>query len=122
MNAQKIAFLHVYYNTNPIGPPSPEAAAIVLSGLTACCALSTASLRAGETIAVTAAAGGTGHFAVQLAVQQVLDGSDRERGSVVAISGGASKSKALENLDPRIHVIDYHSKVDLNGDDIKSSS
>ena len=47
---------------------SPEAAALRISALTACCMLEgTAQVQAGETVLVTAAGGGAGHFAVQFA-------------------------------------------------------
>ncbi|PNW84326.1 hypothetical protein CHLRE_04g229650v5 [Chlamydomonas reinhardtii] len=80
-----------------IGPA--EAAALVLSGVTACAALeATARIRAGEVVVVTAAAGGTGHFAVQLAA---LAGC-----VVVAVVGGPAKAAAAAALGAR-HVIDY---------------
>ncbi len=53
----------------PLGPAgaTPEAVALTLSAVTASCALDvTADITAGETVLVTAAAGGTGHFAVQV--------------------------------------------------------
>jgi NADPH-dependent curcumin reductase CurA len=47
---------------------TPEISALVLSGLTASIALEqTGEMKSGETVLVTAAAGGTGQFAVQLA-------------------------------------------------------
>ncbi|KAG2427481.1 hypothetical protein HXX76_012414 [Chlamydomonas incerta] len=80
-----------------IGPA--EAAALVLSGVTACVALeATARIRAGEVVVVTAAAGGTGHFAVQLAA---LAGC-----VVVAVVGGPAKAAAAAALGAH-HVIDY---------------
>lgn len=101
--------------------PGPEAAALVLSGVTAAAALevcaipllpmwvpldasdsyihlpsaqATAGIKAGEVVAITAAAGGTGHFAVQLAL---LAGC-----SVLAIAGGAKKIEAVRNLGSAI--------------------
>eukprot|EP00198_Chlamydomonas_reinhardtii_P003020 XP_001692356.1 predicted protein [Chlamydomonas reinhardtii] len=58
----------------------------------------TARIRAGEVVVVTAAAGGTGHFAVQLAA---LAGC-----VVVAVVGGPAKAAAAAALGAR-HVIDY---------------
>lgn len=68
---------------------TPEAVALVLSAVTACCALeATARAAPGQTVAVTAAAGGTGHFAVQLAK---LAGC-----RVVAVTGSPGKVARLE--------------------------
>lgn len=73
------------------GPPAPEAVALVLSAVTACCALeATAGVKAGDVVAVTAAAGGTGHFAVQIAK---LAGA-----RVVAITGSPEKVVRLREL------------------------
>ena len=56
-------------------------------------------LRSGETVLVTAAAGGTGQFAVQLA---------KSAGArVVATCGGAAKAALLQRLGAD-RVIDYH--------------
>lgn len=45
-----------------------DAVALTLSALTACAALEvTGGMKAGQTVAITAASGGTGQFAVQLA-------------------------------------------------------
>ncbi|KAJ9529812.1 hypothetical protein QJQ45_022245 [Haematococcus lacustris] len=75
--------------------PTAEAVALVLSGLTAAAALEgTAGIQAGDWVAVTAAAGGTGHFAVQLAL---LAGC-----SVVAVVGGAHKVAAIRQLGDRL--------------------
>ena len=52
----------------PVPEPSPEALSILVSGLTASIALEqVGEVREGETVLVTAAAGGTGQYAVQLA-------------------------------------------------------
>lgn len=53
----------------PIDVPSPEVLALLVSGLTASIALEVCGGRLGKgsTVMVTAAAGGTGQFAVQLA-------------------------------------------------------
>jgi NADPH-dependent curcumin reductase CurA len=61
---------HLVHESNAIHVPaaSPEALSIVVSGLTASIALSeVGELRHDETVLVTAAAGGTGQYAVQLA-------------------------------------------------------
>lgn len=75
----------------PVTRASPEAVALVLSGVTAAAALdATAGVTAGQTVAVTAAAGGTGHFAVQIAK---LAGA-----RVIAVTGSPAKVSALERL------------------------
>lgn len=53
----------------PVDAPSPQVLALLVSGLTASIALEVCGgkLGAGSTVMVTAAAGGTGQFAVQLA-------------------------------------------------------
>ncbi|CAG9460896.1 unnamed protein product [Pedinophyceae sp. YPF-701] len=52
----------------PVADPGPEAVALATSGLTASIALDqVAELQPGETVLVTAAAGGTGQFACQIA-------------------------------------------------------
>lgn len=52
----------------PLKEPQPEALAVLVSGATAFIALQRlGELKQGETVLVTAAAGGTGHFAVQFA-------------------------------------------------------
>lgn len=52
----------------PLKEPQPEALAVIVSGATASIALQRlGELKQGETVLVTAAAGGTGHFAVQFA-------------------------------------------------------
>jgi NADPH-dependent curcumin reductase CurA len=62
-------------------------------------------LRPEETVIVTAAAGGTGHFAVQLAK---LAGCH-----VIATCGGADKAEALKTLGVD-RVIDYKAEVGLS--------
>lgn len=75
----------------PVAAATPEAVALVLSAVTACCALeATAGVTAGQTVAVTAAAGGTGHFAVQLAK---LAGA-----RVIAVTGSPEKVTRLRDL------------------------
>ncbi|KAM9440044.1 prostaglandin reductase-3-like [Clarias gariepinus] len=52
----------------PLKEPQPEALAVLVSGATASIALQRlGEIKKGETVLVTAAAGGTGHFAVQFA-------------------------------------------------------
>ena len=84
----------------PIGPvPSPEAAALLTSGLTASIALEQAGrLRRGETLLVTAAAGGTGSLAVQLGVAAGAH--------VIATCGGPAKAELLRRLGAH-RVIDH---------------
>ena len=74
------------------------AAATPIGYLTMAHALERANLRAGETILIQSAAGGTGPFAVQLALA---------RGAIViATAGSAAKLEALRELGAR-HVINY---------------
>lgn len=84
----------------PVGDrPCAEAVALITSGLTASIALEQAArLRRGETVLVTAAAGGTGMFAVQLAVAAGA--------TVVATCGGAAKAALLRSLGAH-RVIDH---------------
>lgn len=87
----------------PIPAASPEAVALVLSATTAAAALEgTARVASGETVVVTAAAGGTGQYAVQLAA---LAGAH-----VVAVVGSQHKAAAVEALGAH-RVIDYNSEV-----------
>ncbi|GFR48850.1 hypothetical protein Agub_g10804, partial [Astrephomene gubernaculifera] len=78
---------------------APEIVALLTSGLTASIALEQAGrVAAGEVVLVTAAAGGTGQFAVQLA---------RAAGCrVVATCGGARKAALLQELGAE-RVIDH---------------
>eukprot|EP00798_Chlamydomonas_sp_ICE-L_P014643 gene14643-20679_t len=84
-----------------------EAVAVTLSGLTAA---GTGKIQAGEVVAVTAAAGGTGHFAVQLAL---LKGC-----SVVAICGGDNKTSALLALAERMGYADKLSVINYKTQDL----
>lgn len=78
---------------------TPEVVAMLTSGLTASISLEQAGrMTKGETVLVTAAAGGTGQFAVQLAK---LAGN-----KVVATCGGADKAALLKDLGVD-RVIDY---------------
>jgi NADPH-dependent curcumin reductase CurA len=51
----------------PVAEATPQILSLVLSGSTAALGLDVGEMRSGETVLVTAAAGGTGQFAVQLA-------------------------------------------------------
>ncbi|OMO63203.1 Alcohol dehydrogenase superfamily, zinc-type [Corchorus olitorius] len=86
----------------PVGRPDPEVVAMLTSGLTASIALEKAGqMETGKVVLVTAAAGGTGQFAVQLAK---LAGN-----KVVATCGGKEKAKLLKELGVD-RVIDYKSE------------
>ncbi|KAL6656142.1 hypothetical protein ACP70R_006968 [Stipagrostis hirtigluma subsp. patula] len=75
----------------PVPRPDPEVVAMLTSGLTASIALEKAGqMASGQVVLVTAAAGGTGQFAVQLAK---LAGN-----KVVATCGSESKSALLASL------------------------
>ncbi|XP_040940499.1 probable quinone oxidoreductase isoform X2 [Gossypium hirsutum] len=83
----------------PIGRPDPEVVAMLTSGLTASIALEkVGQMESGQVVLVTAAAGGTGQFAVQLAK---LAGN-----KVVATCGGKEKARLLKDLGVD-RVIDY---------------
>lgn len=83
----------------PVPAVIPEVVPMLTSGLTALLGLEEAGkMRSGETVLVTAAAGGTGQFAVQLAK---LAGN-----KVVATCGGAAKASLLKELGAD-RVIDY---------------
>lgn len=83
----------------PVARPDPEVVAMLTSGLTASIALEKAAqMESGKVVLVTAAAGGTGQFAVQLAK---LAGN-----TVVATCGGKEKAMLLKNLGVD-RVIDY---------------
>ncbi|KAK9166441.1 hypothetical protein Scep_001632 [Stephania cephalantha] len=86
--------------------PDPEVIAMLTSGLTASIALEKAAqMESGKAVLVTAAAGGTGQFAVQLAK---LAGN-----TVIATCGGKEKASLLKELGVD-RVIDY------KAEDIKS--
>ncbi|KFK36022.1 hypothetical protein AALP_AA4G067700 [Arabis alpina] len=83
----------------PVPRPDPEVVTMLTSGLTALIALEKAGqMKSGETVLVTAAGGGTGQFAVQLAK---LAGN-----KVIATCGGLEKAKLLKELGVD-RVIDY---------------
>ncbi|XP_023644750.1 prostaglandin reductase-3 isoform X2 [Capsella rubella] len=86
----------------PVPRPDAEVVAMLTSGLTALIALEKAGqMKSGETVLVTAAAGGTGQFAVQLAK---LAGN-----KVIATCGGSDKAKLLKELGVD-RVIDYRAE------------
>ncbi len=75
----------------PVPDASPEVLALVVSGVTAALGLNTVGeMRSGETVLVTAAAGGTGQFAVQLAK---LAGN-----TVIGTCGSDDKAEMLKAL------------------------
>ncbi|KAH9620847.1 hypothetical protein KSS87_011829 [Heliosperma pusillum] len=75
----------------PVARPEPEVVAMLTSGLTASIALEQAAqMGSGKTVMITAAAGGTGQFAVQLAK---LGGN-----KVIATCGGKDKAMFLKSL------------------------
>ena len=75
----------------PVKSPRPEYLALIVSGLTAAFGLyPCGDMKAGETVLVTAAAGGTGQFAVQLAK---LEGCH-----VIGTCGDESKAQLLRDL------------------------
>lgn len=75
----------------PLPEASPEAVSLFVSGLTASIALDvTGQMGTGETVLVTAAAGGTGQYAVQLAT---LAGN-----TVIGTCGSDAKAEMLRGL------------------------
>ncbi|KAJ6835416.1 prostaglandin reductase-3 [Iris pallida] len=83
----------------PVPRPDPEIVAMLTSGLTASIALEKAGrMGSAQTVLVTAAAGGTGQFAVQLAK---LAGN-----TVIATCGGEKKAAVLRSLGVE-RIIDY---------------
>ncbi|XP_039001824.1 probable quinone oxidoreductase [Hibiscus syriacus] len=91
----------------PIPRPDPEVVALLTSGLTASIALEeVGQMKSGKVVLVTAAAGGTGQFAVQL--------SKLAGNKVVATCGGNEKARLLKELGVD-RVIDY------NTEDVKTA-
>lgn len=87
----------------PVQQATPEVVALTLSGVTAAASLHhTAKVQPGEVVLVTAAAGGTGHFAVQLAQ---LAGA-----RVIAVAGSEAKKQKLQALGLD-RVIQYKQEV-----------
>jgi NADPH-dependent curcumin reductase CurA len=102
--------------------PLPEASAAALalasSGVAAWLALTlTGAMQRGETVAISAAAGGLGHLAVQIAkLHQCY---------VIAICGGAKKAAFVQSLGadrvidyrsesiPEVLASEYHDRIDL---------
>ena len=82
-----------------IPSPDPEYVGLRISALTACAMLEiTGNLRQGETVLITAAAGGAGHFAVQFAK---LAGC-----TVIGTCGSSTKVETLKKLGCD-HIINY---------------
>ncbi|CAI7743176.1 unnamed protein product [Closterium sp. NIES-54] len=89
----------------PVPHCSPQVVALLTSGLTASIALSESGrMGSGETVLVTAAAGGTGQFAVQLAK---LAGN-----RVVATCGSESKAAVLRDLGADV-VVNHRTEKDM---------
>ncbi len=81
--------------------PQREWLALASTGVSALLALDIGEAKAGETVAISAAAGGLGHFLVQLA---------KLRGCrVVAVCGGAAKGEFVRGLGAD-RVIDYRAE------------
>ena len=75
----------------PVPEPSAEALSVLVSGLTASIALEeVGEVQAGETVLVTAAAGGTGQYAVQLA--------KRAGARVLGTCGSDAKAELLREI------------------------
>jgi len=82
--------------------PTAEMAALRISALTACAMIElTGKVKAGETVLVTAAAGGAGHFAVQFAKMSGC--------TVIGTCSSAEKAKALCALGCD-HIINYKTR------------
>jgi hypothetical protein len=78
-------------NTFKVTEPSPEALSIMVSGLTASIALQeVGDMKSDETVLVTAAAGGTGQYAVQIA--------KRNGNHVIGTCGTEEKMELLDRL------------------------
>ncbi|CAI7827454.1 unnamed protein product [Closterium sp. NIES-54] len=89
----------------PVPHCSPQVVALLTSGLTASIALSESGhMGSGETVLVTAAAGGTGQFVVQLAK---LAGN-----RVVATCGSESKAAVLRDLGADV-VVNHRTEKDM---------
>jgi NADPH-dependent curcumin reductase CurA len=81
--------------------PEREWLALASTGVSALLALDVGETKAGETVAISAAAGGLGHFLVQLA---------KLRGChVIAVCGGAKKCAFIKSLGAD-RVIDYRAE------------
>ncbi len=81
--------------------PEREWLALASTGVSALLALNVGEAKAGDVVAISAAAGGLGHFLVQLA---------KLRGcTVIAVCGGARKADFVRSLGAD-HVIDYRAE------------
>lgn len=96
------------YNTGPaaqfvkVAQATPEWLALASTGVSACLAIEhIGQAKAGETVAISAASGGLGHFLIQLAK---LNGC-----KVIAVSGGPVKAEFARSLGAD-RVIDYRSE------------
>jgi len=86
----------------PVPDTRPEWLVLASTGVGALLALERiGEARAGETVAVSAAAGGLGHLIVQLAVRRGC--------RVVGVAGGADKCAFVQSLGAA-HVIDYRAE------------
>jgi NADPH-dependent curcumin reductase CurA len=93
-------------NAYRIDAPLPEILALIPTGISGLVALEqVAELKDGETLAISAAAGGLGHLIVQLAKQRGC--------TVIGVCGGAHKVAAVQALGAD-RVIDYKAE-DLSG-------
>jgi len=81
--------------------PEREWLALASTGVSALLALDVGEAKAGETVAISAAAGGLGHFLVQLAKLR--------RCQVIAVCGGARKAAFIRSLGAD-RVIDYRAE------------
>ena len=91
----------------PVPEATPEALALVLSGASALVALeAVARVRPGETLAVSAAAGGLGHLVVQLA--------KRAGARVIGVCGGPEKGTLVRSLGADA-TVDYRAERTTDG-------
>ncbi|MDH6130159.1 zinc-binding dehydrogenase [Kitasatospora sp. GP82] len=122
-----VAFKDVYAELVPVSAalvtpvseqiPAADALAVVRSGLVALSALRAGGLASGESVLITAAAGGVGHLAVQLA-------RELGAGRVVAAVGSAEKADFVRGLGADEVVCyedaDWGAPVDLVVDSVGS--
>ena len=88
----------------PVPEATPEHLALVLSGVSALVALEdVARVRPGETVVISAAAGGLGHLAVQLAA--------RAEARVIGVCGGPEKGALVRELGA-------HASIDYRAEDL----
>ncbi|GAA6057656.1 hypothetical protein JCM3770_000283 [Rhodotorula araucariae] len=96
-----------YVTPIPDGMPLEYAAPVLCAGVTTWRALKRSNAKPGEWVAISGAAGGLGHLAVQYALATGL--------RVVAIDGGADKRKLCEGygVDAFVDFRDYASSAEL---------